>query len=68
MLRLVGELGILSRARHYVGGSERFDPVLSFLTTKFRVRKAPSTEVVEQPAKKAAGVTAAVEPVRAVKA
>jgi hypothetical protein len=43
-------------------------PEAKEISSTLRVRKAPSTEVVEQSALKAVGVTATVEPVRCVKA
>jgi hypothetical protein len=43
-------------------------PEAKEISSTLRVRKAPSTEVLEQPTLKAVGVTATVEPVRWVKA
>jgi hypothetical protein len=43
-------------------------PEAQQISSTLRVRKAPSTEVIEQPAKKAVSATASVESVRVVKA
>ena len=43
-------------------------PEAKQISATLRVRKAASTEVVKQPTRKAVGLTAAVEPVRTVKA
>ena len=43
-------------------------PEAKQISSTLRVRKAPSSEVIEQPTKKAVNTTACVEPARVVKA
>jgi hypothetical protein len=43
-------------------------PEAKQISSTLRVRKAPSTEAVEQPSKKVIAVTTSAEPARAVKA
>ena len=65
---------VVDKALNYVFSKDRDfqdflkTPEAEQISATLRVRKAPSTEVVEQPARKAVGVTASAEPVRMVKA
>jgi hypothetical protein len=65
---------VVDKALNYVFSKDRDfqdflkSPEAKQISSTLRVRKAPSTEVAEQPAKKVVGVTGSVEPVRAVKA
>jgi hypothetical protein len=65
---------VVDKALNYVFSKDRDfqdflkTPEAKQICSALRVRKAPSTEVVEQPAKKVIAVTAAAEQVRAVKA
>ena len=65
---------VVDKALNYVFAKDRDfqdflkTPEAKQISSTLRVRKAPSTEVVEQPATKVIAVTAAAEQVRAVKA
>jgi hypothetical protein len=65
---------VVDKALNYVFSKDRDfqdflkSPEAKQISSTLRVRKAPSTEVVDQPAKKPISVTTSVEPVRAVKA
>jgi hypothetical protein len=64
----------VDKALNYVFSNDRDfqdflkTPEAEQISSTLRVRKAPSTEVVDRPTKKALVMTASVEPVRAVKA
>jgi hypothetical protein len=65
---------VVDKALNYVFSKDRDfqdflkTPEAKQISSTLRVRKAPSTEAVEQPTKKVIAVTASVEPARPVKA
>src|SRR6202789_3604585 len=65
---------VVDRALNYVFSKDRDfqdflkTPEAKQISSTLRVRKAPSSEVIEQPAKKVIAVPASAEQVRAVKA
>ena len=65
---------VVDKALNYVFAKDRDfqdflkTPEAKQISSTLRVRKAPSSEVIEQPAKRAVSVTASVESVRVVKA
>jgi hypothetical protein len=65
---------VVDKALNYVFAKDRDfqdflkTPEAKQISSTLRVRKAPSSEVIEQPAKKAVSATASVESVRVVKA
>jgi hypothetical protein len=65
---------VVDKALNYVFSKDRDfqdflkTPEARQISSTLRVRKAPSAEAVEQPAKKVIAVAASVEPVRAVNA
>jgi hypothetical protein len=65
---------VVDKALNYVFAKDRDfqdflkTPEAKQISSTLRVRRAPSNEVVEQPARKAAGVAAALEPAGTVKA
>lgn len=65
---------VVDKALNYVFAKDRDfqdflkTPEAKQISSTLRVRKAPSSEVIEQPTKKAASATVPVESVRAVKA
>ena len=65
---------VVDKALNYVFAKDRDfqdflkTPEAKQISSTLRVRKAPSSEVIEQPAKKAVSATAPVESVRTVKA
>jgi hypothetical protein len=65
---------VVDKALNYVFAKDRDfqdflkTPEAKQISSTLRVRKAPSAEVVEPPARKAVGVTASVEPLLTAKA
>ena len=65
---------VVDKALNYVFAKDRDfqdflkTPEAKQISSTLRVRKAPSSEVIEQPTKKVVSATASVEPVRVVKA
>jgi hypothetical protein len=65
---------VVDKALNYVFAKDRDfqdflkTPEAKQISSTLRVRKAPSSEVIEQPMKKTVSATASVEPARVVKA
>ena len=65
---------VVDKALNYVFSKDRDfqdflkSPEAKQISSTLRVRKAPSTEAIEQPSKNVVAVTASAEPVRGVKA
>jgi hypothetical protein len=65
---------VVDKALNYVFAKDRDfqdflkTPEAKQINSTLRVRKAPSSEVIEQPAKKAVSATVPMEPMRTVKA